>query len=166
RLFGTDEKDFIKKDLKQKNFIEDDTQNPRIQKELKNIYRKLARMYHPDKISEKEEKEFLTRRMAEINEAFHRGDIESLKRYLKRAEAEMDGSMSSIERIKYLKLDMSVIRDMSEVYVLKINNLKKTEMCKLMSKNPEEREKVFNKTEERLKFDIKLNKKILKNLGT
>lgn len=165
KLFGTNERDYIGKDLKQKNLIENNTQNPRIQKELKNIYRKLAKIYHPDKITDKEEKEFLTRRMAEINEAFHRGDIEGLKRYLKRAEAEMDSSASSVERIRYLRLDISVIKDMIDVYVLKINELKKTEMYKLMSKKPEEREKVFSRTEARLKFDIELNKKILKNLG-
>lgn len=140
-------------------------ENPEVQKELKTIYRKLAKLYHPDRIKDMEEKEFLNRRMSDINEAFQKGDIDGLRRYLKRADAEMGLGLSSLARIEYLKADLIVLGEMKALYDKKIEIVKENQMCKLMNKTESEREEVYKETEERLKFDIALHQKILKTLN-
>lgn len=136
--------------------------DPDLKREIKLLYRKLVKLYHPDRAGG--DKEFLTKRMEEINEAFSKNDIKSLKRYLKRAEAEIGLGLSSIERIKYLETDLSVIRDMIALYSKKTDLLKKNQMYKLMVKNPGERESVFREIENRMKFEISLNEKIVKSM--
>ncbi|MCG2724877.1 MAG: J domain-containing protein [Elusimicrobia bacterium] len=139
-------------------------ENPEVKKEIKIIYRKLAKLYHPDRIKDMEEKDFLNRRMSDINEAFDKGDIDGLRRYLKRADAEMGLGLSSLERIKYLQADLTVLGEMKALYDKKIEIVKENQMCKLMNKTDAEKEDVYKETEERLKFDIALHKKILKSL--
>jgi len=141
---------------------EEENMPDEIRKEMKIIYRRLAKLYHPDKV--KGDREFLTQRMGEINEAFAKGDIKSLKRYLKRADAEIGLGLSSIERIRYLEMDISVIDEMTKLYSRKIEIMKESQMYKLMSKKPAEREEVFREIEERMKFEISLNERIIKNL--
>jgi hypothetical protein len=48
--------------------------------ELKSIYRELAKRFHPDLAAEGPEREAHTARMAEINDAYARGDLVSLRR--------------------------------------------------------------------------------------
>ena len=139
-------------------------ENPEVKKELKIIYRKLAKLYHPDRIKDAEEREFLNRRMSDINEAFNKSDIDGLRRYLKRADAEMGLGLSSLERIKYLKADVVVLGEMKTLYDKKIEIVKENQMCKLMNKTKAEKEEVYKETEERLKFDIALHQRILKKV--
>ncbi|MBU2574480.1 MAG: DnaJ domain-containing protein [Elusimicrobia bacterium] len=136
-----------------------------VKKEIKNIYRKLARLYHPDRPHDKEEQEFLTERMAAINEAFRTSDLESLKRYLKRADAEIGLNLSSPERIKCLEMELHIVESMDRLYGAKVADLKKNELYKLMKKDPARRDEVFKGLEERFKFDIGVYKKILKKLS-
>ena len=132
-----------------------------VKKEIKNIYRKLARLYHPDRLHDKEEHGFLTERMASINEAFHKKDLESLKRYLKRADAEIGLNLSSPERIKRLELELCVVGSMDRLYAAKVEDLKKDEIYKLMRKDPAGRDETFKRLEERFRSDIDLYKKVL-----
>jgi hypothetical protein len=50
------------------------------QSELKSLYRELAKRFHPDLAAEGPEREAHTARMAEINEAYARGDAAALRR--------------------------------------------------------------------------------------
>ncbi len=154
----------MKEKLPEFSLTKEIDENPQVQKELKTIYRKLAKLYHPDRIKDLEEREFLNRRMSDINEAFQKGDIAGLRRYLKRADAEMGLGLSSLERIKYLDADLIVLGEMKALYDKKIEIVNENQMCKLMNKTDAEKEEVYKETEERLKFDIALHQKILKNL--
>ncbi len=155
----------IKKSLPEFSLTKEIDENPEVQKELKTIYRKLAKLYHPDRIKDLEEKDFLNRRMSDINESFEKGDIEGLRRYLKRADAEMGLGLSSLARIEYLKADLIVLSEMKALYDKKIEIVQENQMCKLMNKTDIEKEEVYKETEERLKFDIALHQKILKSLN-
>jgi len=155
----------IKEHLPEFSLTKEIDENPEVRKELKTIYRKLAKLYHPDRIKDMEEREFLNRRMSDINEAFDKGDIDGLRRYLKRADAEMGLGLSSLERIRYLKADLIVLGEMKDLYDKKIEIVKEKQMCKLMNKTDAEKEEVYKETEERLKFDIALHQKILKTLN-
>lgn len=134
-------------------------------KEIKDIYRKLARLYHPDRPHDKDEQEFLTERMASINEAFRKADLDSLKRYLRRAEAEIGPDLPSLERIRCLKLELDIVGAMDRLYEAKVADLKKNEIYKLMKKDPARREEVLEGLEDRFKFDIGVYRKILKRLA-
>ncbi|MBI4802024.1 MAG: TolC family protein [Elusimicrobia bacterium] len=136
-----------------------------VKKEIKNLYRRLARLYHPDRPHDKEEQEFLTGRMAAINEAFRASDLESLKRYLKRADAEIGLNLSSPERIKCLEMELHIVESLDRLYGAKVEDLKKNELYKLMKKDPARQAEVFKGLEERFKFDIGIYKKILKRLS-
>ena len=48
--------------------------------ELKSLYRELAKRFHPDLTADEAEREARGARMAEINEAYARGDLEALRR--------------------------------------------------------------------------------------
>lgn len=88
---------------------------------LRNLYRKLAKAYHPDTCRRAEEQRFLKNRMAEINDAFSRGDEAALVRYLRRAEAEMGtGSLSSPERLRRLEMDITVLNLLRTDYLAMI----------------------------------------------
>lgn len=136
-----------------------------VKKEIKDIYRKLARLYHPDRPHSKDEQEFLTERMAAINEAFQKADLDSLKRYLRRADAEIGLNLSSLERIKCLGMELSVVESMDRLYAAKVADAKKNEIYKLMKKDPARREEVFRGLEDRFKFDTGIYRKILKRLA-
>jgi hypothetical protein len=56
--------------------------------ELKSLYRELAKRFHPDLAAEGPEREAHTARMAEINDAYARGDSASLRRAAAKAGAQ------------------------------------------------------------------------------
>jgi hypothetical protein len=47
--------------------------------ELKNLFRSLAKMYHPDLVTDPEQKSWRARRMAQINQAYISDDLTALK---------------------------------------------------------------------------------------
>ncbi len=53
---------------------------PKDERSLKDLYRELARRYHPDLTTDPEEKHWRSARMAEINQAYREGNLEALQR--------------------------------------------------------------------------------------
>lgn len=138
------------------------------ERELKKIYRELAKIYHPDRGCDSEEKEFLTERMSAVNEAFERRDMQALKRCLKRSEAEMGtGGRSSLSRLEYLRTDAMIIEEMAEDYRGRTKELRTGKACGVM-KNVREGASggidVFEKMAEELASKIRSYKRILKAL--
>mgnify|MGYP001049650772 CR=1 FL=1 len=145
---------------------EDRKANEVDEKKLKVLYRKLARIYHPDKNCDDDEKEFYKIRMSEVNKAFEKRDIKELERLLKKAYVEIGvGELSSLERIRYMEEDIYLITKMTEIYEEKIKLLEETEMAKLMKKEPKEREEIIEKIKERILSEIDMYYKICMKLG-
>jgi len=157
----------IKKTEDPKAFLEEEEEKkelpPEIKRELKMLYRKLARLYHPDNTAGlgREEKKFFNRRMSEINEAFEKQNLDSLKRFFKKAEAEIGFNMSSLERIKYLETDSQIVSKMQELYLARIQKLKANEIYLLMGKPEKEREQTMRELRERFVSDIKTYRSLL-----
>jgi len=148
----------IKNDVEEANNFDE--------KKLKVLYRKLARIYHPDKNCDEEEKEFFKIRMAEVNTAFEKRDLKELERLLKKAYVEVGyGGLSSVERIKYMEEDLYIITKMTEIYLEKIKILEENEIAQLMKKDPREREEIIEKIRERILSDIDMYYKICIKLG-
>lgn len=127
---------------------------------IKKIYRRLVKIYHPDK-NNKFNEEFLNIRMSEINEAFEKKDLKELLRLLKRAEIEMGiGDYSLIERIRYIEEDIFIVSKMIKIYRDKKKNLCDNEIYKLMIKNPKEREIAINEIKQKLISEIDMYERI------
>ncbi len=115
------------------------------QAELKKLYHRLAKIYHPDTATDTGENDFLTARMSEINDAFGRKDLQALKRVLRRCEAEMGtGGQSSLSRLDNLKIDDVVLDKIICHYRERIEELKKGPTCRMMR---DVREKAKNGTD-------------------
>ncbi|MFH1619640.1 MAG: hypothetical protein ABIG11_07010, partial [bacterium] len=132
---------------------------------LKSLYRKLARAYHPDTSRRAEEQQFLKNRMAEINDAFSRGDGTALLRYIRRAEAEMGtGSLSSLERLRYLETDITVLNCLRTDYIARIKTFRFSDGYLCMTKVRKmaaDGKDFFAEKAMRLESDIKIWKRIL-----
>ena len=155
----------IKKNPKKEDFLNNEEKmelTPELKKELKILYRKLAKLYHPDNVKNlnKQDKIFFTKRMSEINEAFQEQDLETLRRIFKKAETEIGFNISSLERIRNFEIDLHILNQMEELYKIKIENLKNNQIYKLMSKPQKERNKIFEDLKLKYIQDIKLYKNI------
>ncbi|MEF3279355.1 MAG: J domain-containing protein [Elusimicrobiota bacterium] len=136
--------------------------------DVKRIYRKLAKIYHPDNFSYLEgwEKEFYEFRMGEINEAYEKKDLKALLRLLKKAEIEFGlGSESAVFRLRYIMDDIFIVSKMTDIYKEKKKELELNEIYKLMIKKPEERDVIINQIKERFISDIKIYKELCLKLG-
>jgi hypothetical protein len=132
---------------------------------FKSLYRKLAKTYHPDTCRCAEEQQFLKNRMAEINDAFSRGDGPALLRYIRRAEAEMGtGSLSSLERLRYLETDITVLNCLLTDYIVRMKAFRSSAEYLCMTKARKmaaEGKDFFTEAAGRLEDDIKIWKRIL-----
>lgn len=136
--------------------------------ELKNIYRKLAKIYHPDRhkgLSE-DEREFFEMRMSEANKYFEKKDIKSLKNMLEQAQIELSDEIPSLKRIEFLKMRISIIEELKKIYEKKIESLKNDEIYILMNMREEEREKEMEKRKELILSDIRLYISLMKTKKT
>lgn len=150
KIFGIEDKNSLKQEecKEEKNITLQDMEK------IKKIYRKLVKIYHPDK-NNKFNEEFLNIRMSEINEAFKKKDLKELLRLFKKAEIEMGiGDYSLIDRIKYIEEDIFIISKMIEIYKDKKKNLCDNEIYKLMIKKPSEREIIINEIKQKLISEI------------
>lgn len=150
KFWGRKAKDDLNKEKHQKNECDE--------AELKNIYRKLAKIYHPDKYKDlsDEEKEFFELRMSEANKYFEKKDLKSLKNMLEQAEIELSDDIPSLKRIELLKMRIAVIRDLKNIYDRKKEALKEDEIYILMNMPENEREIEIEKKKELILSDIKV----------
>ena len=101
--------------------------------EPKRLYRKLAKLYHPDTAPNAEDKEFYHSRMAAINAAFSEGDTESLRRQLKNSKAELGApEQSALSRLRALGIDEEILAGILALYASRLKNLKKSFTYNLM----------------------------------
>ncbi len=153
----------IKDDKEKKDEQNNDEKQTVDETELKNVFRKLAKLYHPDRYENlnPEDRSFFELRMAEANRYFEKRDLKALLSMLEQAMAEVCDDMPSHKRIEILKLKISVIKDLICVYDMKINELKKNDIYILMKLSPQEREKELARRKELLISQIKIYLKLV-----
>jgi len=136
--------------------------------ELKKLYRKLALRFHPDRAkNEKQRKEF-ENIFPEINEAYQNCDLDTLKKYTKKAEREEQiARETSEEKLARLKKDYKVILGI----ILKLNreleDLKVSETYKLKKKIEQAKEKgrdLIQELSTTINLEISENQRILDKL--
>lgn len=131
------------------------------EKELKSLYRKLASMYHPDKNRSAKEKKFFLARMKEINDAFMRRDLTSLRRIFSRASRELEGEKSALSVIKAIREEIYITRELKKLYQKKLEIFKSSEEYSLLTLSREDFLKKLAKMELKLKAEIYAYSRIL-----
>lgn len=107
--------------------------SPSERTELKRLYRRLAKQFHPDRAAAGE-RDFCHSMMSEINEAFAKGDIKRLKELERRSSKVSGGAEGLLSRLEDLKLTESILTRMVGVYESRLGSLKGTLACRLMER--------------------------------
>ncbi len=105
------------------------------EQELKQLYRELAKKYHPDRSTDKKQSEDYHKIMAEINEAYKAKDIEKLRSFAEKVEREEKIAKETLEeKLDRLKHDDEVLSGIIAKLEGELRSLKLGETYKLMEK--------------------------------
>jgi len=97
-----------------REYLEREKEGPTLdteaQEELKRLYRKLARKFHPDLAKNDKQRTEFHKIMSAINEAYKNGDLETLEKYMRQAEREEKiAKETTEEKLARLKQDYEII---------------------------------------------------------
>jgi len=108
-------------------------------KELKSLYREVAKRVHPDLSTDPEDRKTRQRLMAEANRAYERGDLERLKRILEEYEScpeAVQGEGVGAELVRVIRKITQVKRRLSEIEP-EVQQLVCSDLAKLKAKAEE-----------------------------
>ena len=108
-------------------------------KELKSLYREVAKRVHPDLSTDPEDRKTRQRLMAEANRAYERGDLEWLKRILEEYEScpeAVQGEGVGAELVRVIRKITQVKRRLSEIEP-EVQQLVSSDLAKLKAKAEE-----------------------------
>lgn len=110
--------------------------------EIRIVYRKLAKLIHPDLGATPEEMETRKDLMTQANSAFNEGDIETLNGILSMIECESDGSGKVLlrTRIELIKSEISKNRRKLSQATIQIMRKTQTEIYKTMTLHKQQME--------------------------
>jgi hypothetical protein len=109
--------------------------DPEFQQELKRIYRRLALKFHPDKAKDDKQARQFQKIFAAIAEAYKKGDLETLKKYMKQAEREEKiAKETPEEKLARLKKDYENLLGIVATLCAELEDLKANETYKLKEK--------------------------------
>lgn len=133
--------------------------------EARKLYRKLALKFHPDRAkNEKQRKEF-EKIFPKINEAYQNCDLDTLEKYMKKAEREEQiAGETPEEKLGRLKKDYEVILGIILKIYRELEDLKASETYKLKKKVDQAKEKGRDLIQElttTINLEISENQKIL-----
>jgi hypothetical protein len=117
-------------------------QAPEPPPELKSLYRKLARQYHPDIALDPQEKERRSIIMVQVNEAYTRGDLQALERLsaeLAMAPEAVPGDDLGSELIRVIRKIAQIDRRLAAVHE-EINSLTESDLGRLMEQSEKARQ--------------------------
>jgi len=97
-----------------REYLEQEKEGPPLdteaQEKLKQLYRKLARKFHPDLAKDDKQRTEFNKIMSIINEAYKNGDLETLEKYMRQAEREEKiAKETTEEKLARLKQDYEII---------------------------------------------------------
>ena len=105
------------------------------QQELKRIYRRLALKFHPDKAKDDKQIRKFQKIFAAIAEAYRKGDLETLKKYMKQAEREEKIARETPEeKLARLKQEYENLLRIIDKLQTELEELKSDETYKLKEK--------------------------------
>lgn len=138
--------------------------------EIKKLYRQIAMKIHPDRATGEKEKEYQTRLMAELNNAYAAGDIERLRQILREWESSPEsviGEGIAVDLVRMIR-SISQIKGRLKTIEKEIETIKKTEMYKMMMQVQEAEKNgrdLLKELADKIDSDIQLAKKRLEGLA-
>ena len=102
--------------------------------EIRKLYRQIAMKIHPDRATGEKEKEYQTKLMAEVNDAYANGDIERLRQILQEWESSPEsvkGEGIAVDLVRMIR-SISQIKGRLKNIEKEIETLKESEMHKMM----------------------------------
>src|SRR3989338_11086388 len=102
--------------------------------EIRKLYRQIAMKIHPDRVTGEKEKEYQTKLMAEVNDAYANGDIERLRQILQECESSPEsvkGEGIAVDLVRMIR-SISQIKGRLKNIEKEIETLKESEMHKMM----------------------------------
>jgi len=105
--------------------------------ELKNLYRKVAKIIHPDLATDPQEREFRNTLMSRANEAYKKGDMKALEQILEEWEhwdKEAYPTQAELRQPDLLEQKIQQVKARIKEIENRISELKKSEMYQLMIK--------------------------------
>jgi len=135
---------------------------------LKELYRKLALKFHPDRATNEKQREKFNKIFPEINKAYQNGDLDTLEKYIKQVEREEQiAKETPEEKLARLKKDYQVILGIILKMNRELKDLKASETYKLKEKVDQAKEKgrdLLKELATNIKLEISKNQKILDQL--
>jgi len=138
--------------------------------EIKKLYRQIAMKIHPDRATGEKEKEYQTKLMAEVNDAYANGDIERLRQILQEWESSPEsvkGEGIAVDLVKMIR-SISQIKGRLKTIEKEIKTIKETEMHKMMIQVQEAEENgrdLLSELADKIDSDIRLVKERLAGLA-
>ncbi len=138
--------------------------------EIKKLYRQIAMKIHPDRATGEKEKEYQTRLMAEVNDAYANGDIERLRQILQEWESSPEsviGEGIASDLVRMIR-SISQIKGRLKTIEKEIKTIKETEMHKMMMQVQEAEENgrdLLTELADKIDSDIQLAKEKLEGLA-
>jgi hypothetical protein len=105
--------------------------------ELKNLFRKVAKLIHPDLATDERERAYRTSLMARANEAYKNGDLKALEQILDEWEHRDETTFpEEAARTHWDQLELTILQVKARIKVIeeRIANLEKSELYQLMIK--------------------------------
>lgn len=134
--------------------------------EIKKLYRQIAMKIHPDRATGEKEKEYQTKLMAEVNDAYANGDIERLRQILREWESSPEsvkGEGIAVDLVRMIR-SISQIKGRLKTIEKEIETIKETEMHKMMMQVQEAEESgrdLLSELADKIDSDIRLAKERL-----
>src|SRR3989338_9603851 len=138
--------------------------------EIKKLYRQIAMKIHPDKSVNESDREYRTKLMAEVNDAYANGDIERLRQILQEWESSPEsvtGEGIAVDLVRMIR-SISQIKGRLKTIEKEIETIKETEMHKMMmqvhqaEKNGRD---LLSELADKIHSDIQLAKEKLEGLA-
>jgi len=152
-------------------YLEQEERHPlddEFQQELKRIYRRLALKFHPDKAKDEKQARKFQKIFAAIVEAYKKGDLETLKKYMKQSEREEKIARETPkEKLARLKKDYEHLVGIIAKLQAELEELKTDETYKLKEKVDQAKKDGRNLLQELtdgIKDEIAVNQVRLDNL--
>lgn len=136
-----------------------------MQEQIKTLWKKLIRKFHPDLVTDDAEKEQREEMMKHINKAYAESDLETLLQFENHMHVENAGE-STVEKLEMILIETeNLIRDQKEEFKL-LRESEWYDWKKRIEKGKKERVDIFAELERKLLDDVVKKIAILRELRT
>jgi len=156
------------KTYKESGDFEEKTQ--KVSEEARKLYRKIASIIHPDKSTDNKSRKIRTKLMAELNAAYEKDDMDSMRKILNDFQASpetVDGEGTAADLIRIIRTINQVNRRIAEIEK-ELEQIRKSDIIQLMlqvNKGSKKDRNILREMAEEVQQDIKKARRELEGLN-